>query len=304
MNIRKHHSTSELAFAPEITIDSVAISMPGRVLYPDVGITKGDVAAFYSAAAQRMLPHLKDRLINSFRCPEGVKGFCFFRKNAVDTTEDLGVMPMLDESGETDEYRYIKDVQGLLTEVQMYTIEFHPWASHIATLEHPDLMVFDFDPDRGMELERIRQGVRDLKRTLDELALTAFLKTSGGKGYHVVIPLLPQAGWTEFQAFAKGMAQHMEARWPERYTSSRINSGGKIYLDWERNMRGATTVAPYSLRARKDATVSMPIAWKELDLLTPGAITLESALDRLRAGDPWESFFSTRQTLPKGKIIS
>ena len=167
------------------------------------------------------------------------------------------------------------------------------------SLEKPDVMVFDLDPDEGMDLARIRQGVRDLKGMLDQLSLMSYLKTSGGKGYHIVIPLKPKADWDAFHDFAKNIAKTMEAMWPDRYTSNvrKEQRKGRIFIDWIRNGRGATSVAPYSLRAREGAPVSMPISWKELDKIAPKDIKMADAVSRSRQGDPWEGFFENDQQL-------
>ena len=285
-----------------ITIQGVTISKPSKLLYPDDKVSKGDVATYYAAVAQRILPHLQGRLMSTFRCPNGIDGDCFFKRHEESAANGLGIKSTHGRRGQLEEYVFVKDTQGLLSEVQQYTLEFHPWGSQIDNLEPPDLMVFDLDPDVGIGLERIRRGVTDLKQALDELALTAFLKTSGGKGYHVVIPLQPSAkiGWSEFQAFAKSLSQRLEAQWPDRYTSvaRKDYRQGRIYIDWERNVRSATTVAPYSLRARQGATVSMPITWEELNEIAPDGVGLEAALHRLNQPDPWEGFFAIRQELP------
>ena len=160
-------------------------------------------------------------------------------------------------------------------------------------------MVFDLDPDEGMDLSRVRQGVRDLKGILDELSLTSYLKTSGGKGYHIVMPLKPKVPWDKFHDFARNIAEVMEQKWPDRYTSNvrKEKRKNKIFIDWIRNGRGATSVAPYSVRARAGAKVSMPIAWEELDLIGPAGIDMQEALQRVDGEDPWQDFFQQEQTL-------
>ena len=181
----------------------------------------------------------------------------------------------------------------------MDTMEFHVWGSRVDELEHPDTMVFDLDPDKGLDLEQVRRGVRDLKGLLDDLSLTSFLKTSGGKGYHVVVPFEPASSWDAFRRFARRMAQVMAEKWPDRYTSNvrLAKRNGKIFIDWMRNGRGATSVAPYSLRARQGAPVSAPLAWDELDTVAPDAIHLEAALARAASPDPWKGYFDVDQGL-------
>ena len=162
-------------------------------------------------------------------------------------------------SGDEEPYFYVEDAVGLVSEAQMDTLEFHLWGSRVDTLEQPDMMVFDLDPDKGLGLEQVRRGVRDLKGILDELGLKSFLKTSGGKGYHVVLPFQPAASWDAFHDFARRIAQVMAEKWPDRYTSNvrLAKRTGKVFIDWMRNGRGATSIAPYSLRARSGARVGL-----------------------------------------------
>ena len=208
-------------------------------------------------------------------------------------------MPVLTGSGATENYFYIENAAGLLFEAQMGTLEFHPWGSRVEELEKPDMMVFDLDPDEGMGLETMRQGVKDIKSLLEQLSLISYLKTSGGKGYHVVVPFKPGVEWDIFHDFARRIAEVMEQQWPERYTSNvrKNQRTNKIFIDWIRNGRGATSIAPYSLRARKGARVSMPITWKELDTVAPDGVNMAEALRRIGGADPWQDFFSSSNRL-------
>jgi bifunctional non-homologous end joining protein LigD len=181
----------------------------------------------------------------------------------------------------------------------MGTLEFHTWGSRVGELEKPDLMVFDLDPDEGMDLSNVRQGVRDIKSILTELSLTSYLKVSGGKGYHVVVPLKPSVTWDVVRDFSKSVAQVMEKKWPDRYTSNirKTKRSNKIFIDWIRNSRGSTSIAPYSIRARKGAIISMPILWEELDTIAPDGINIAEALKRIGGEDPWKDFFQNKQQL-------
>ena len=277
---------------------AVTITSPDKILYQESGITKEDVAAYYQKVSERMLPYVENRILSTVRCPKGIESACFYKKHPANE-KGIVTVRVPSDSGSSEEYYYIRDAYGLLSEVQMNTLEFHTWGSRVQTLEKPDVMVFDLDPDEGMDLEDIRQGVRDLKNILDQLSLKAYLKTSGGKGYHVVIPLKPKADWDTFHNFARHTAKTMEAMWPERYTSNerKVNRHNRIFIDWMRNGRGATSVAPYSIRAREGAPVSMPISWKELDTVAPRDVTMEGAIARLRRKDPWEDFFQNDQQL-------
>lgn len=283
----------------EIQVGKIRITNPNKVLFDLSNVKKIDLARYYAAAAKRMLPYLKNRITSVVRCPDGVEGECFFKKHLSTISEGISEINILNGDGELEDYFYIENIYGLIFEVQMNTVEFHTWGSRIENLEQPDIIVFDLDPDEGMDIKKVRQGVRDLKKILDNLSLTSFLKTSGGKGYHVVVPFVPSVGWDKFYQFAKNISLLMEQKWPDRYTSNvrKINRKNKIFVDWERNGRGATTVAPYSVRTRTGAKVSMPISWKELSKVTPSGIDIKNALRRLSKPNPWQNFFHTTQKL-------
>ena len=182
----------------------------------------------------------------------------------------------------------------------MNTLEFHVWGSRAARPERPDVMVFDLDPDEGLDLQAVRQGVRDLKRILDDLNLKSYLKTSGGKGYHVAVPFQPSMGWNAFRDFAKGIVGIMTEKWPDRYTGNvrKASRRGRIFVDWIRNTRGATSVAPWSVRRRPGLPVSMPIAWSELNKVAPAGIDMAEAVRRLKRKDPWEGFWDEAASAP------
>ena len=283
----------------DIIIEGVKISNPDKVIFNAPEITKEDVVRYYSKVAVRMLPYVKHRILTIVRCPKGVSKSCFYKKHPGPGIKGIITLPVAAADNETEEYYYIENITGLISEAQMGTLEFHIWGSNVRKLEMPDMMVFDLDPDEGMDLSRVRQGVLDIKSILDELSLNSYLKTSGGKGYHVVVPLKPSADWERFRDFAKQVAEVMENKWPERYTSNvrKANRKGKIFIDWIRNARGATSIAPYSLRAREGAKVSMPISWDELYTVAPNGIGMEDALLRIEGNDPWEDFFKNNQML-------
>lgn len=287
-----------------VTINGVRISSPDKAMYKDPAITKQEVADYYSRAAERMLPYVSNRILSIIRCPKSISEECFYKKHPGPGAKGVIDMPVEGKDGETKNYFYIDNAFGLISEVQMGTLEFHTWGSCVSQLELPDMMVFDLDPGEGLGLDRIREGVRDLKRMLDELSLISYLKTSGGKGYHIVIPLQPSVGWDAFSEFAKRIAEVMEQRWPDRYTSNirKEKRKGKIFIDWIRNSRGATSIAPYSLRARIGAPVSMPISWGDLDNVPPDAINLQNALEKIVQEDPWKDFFKIKQRIKGEKL--
>ncbi|SBW11190.1 DNA ligase D [uncultured Eubacteriales bacterium] len=282
-----------------IIIEGIKITNPDKVIFDDPEITKGDVIRYYAQVSARMLPYVSHRILSIVRCPKGVSQSCFFKKHPGSSDKGIVTMPIFNSDGETEDYFYIEDVSGLISEAQMGTLEFHIWGSRAESLEKPDMMVFDLDPDEGMLLDTVRQGVRDIKEILSELSLTSYLKTSGGKGYHVVVPFQSGVSWDVFHDFAKRVAEVMEKKWPDRYTSNvrKAKRTDKIFIDWIRNGRGATSVAPYSIRARKGARVSMPIGWDELDAVAPGGVDMKDALSRMDGNDPWKDFFQSHQLL-------
>ncbi|UWG96572.1 non-homologous end-joining DNA ligase [Dehalobacter sp. DCM] len=302
-SIRTGRTMEEIEAGKEWTdglvIQGIKISNPDKVIFTEPEITKGDVVRYYEKAAERMLPYLSRRVLSIVRCPKGISQTCFYKKHPGPGSKGIVTIPITHSEGKTEDYFYIENISGLIAEAQMGTLEFHTWGSRVDALEKPDLMVFDLDPDEGMELSHVRQGVRDLHSILTELSLNAYLKTSGGKGYHVVVPLKPTAAWEVFHDFARRVAEVMEQKWPDRYTSNvrKAKRKGKIFIDWIRNGRGATSIAPYSIRARKGARVSMPIAWAELDTLAPDSVTMAEALRRIEDKDPWDDFFRNHQQL-------
>ncbi len=282
-----------------IIIAGVKITSPDKVMFEDPEITKADVARYYARVSKRMLPYLSNRILSIVRCPKGVSQSCFYKKHPGPSSKGIVTIPVPGDNEDAEEYFYIENELGLISEAQMGTLEFHIWGSRVEDLEKPDIMVFDLDPDEGMELDTVRQGVRDLKGILMELSLNSYLKTSGGKGYHVVVPLKPSVSWDVFRDFARRVAEVMESKWPERYTSNvrKAKRTNRIFIDWIRNSRGATSIAPYSIRARKGARVSMPISWDELDTVAPDGINMKEALLRISGNDPWKGFFENHQLL-------
>ncbi|MEA5024183.1 Multifunctional non-homologous end joining protein LigD [bioreactor metagenome] len=285
--------------ADSIIIEGIKISSPDKVIFTDPEITKVDMIRYYAKVAERMLPYVSHRILSIVRCPKGIAQTCFYKKHPGPGSQGVVTIPILTSDGTTEDYFYIENPSGLIAEAQMGTLEFHIWGSRVDELEKPDLMVFDLDPDEGMDLSTVRQGVRDIRTILNELSLNSYLKTSGGKGYHVVVPLKPAVSWDVFHDFARGVAQVMEQKWPDRYTSNvrKAKRTDKIFIDWIRNGRGATSIAPYSLRARVGATVSMPILWDELDTVAPDGIDMAEALRRIGGHDPWQDFFRNNQQL-------
>ena len=278
----------------EISLDKTGVELtnPDKVIFNNSKVTKKDIFDYYSIVAKRMLPFIENRLISTIRLPDGVGGTPFYKKHFENLNGYLGVKKLRKSEDKRNDYYYIKDINGILAEVQMNSYEFHIWGSKASDVNNADMLVFDLDPDEKLSLTKLREGVKDLKEILDQYNLESFLKTSGGKGYHIVVPLRSKTTWRNARSIARNIARLMEATWPDKYTSNMKKSKrkGKIFIDWVRNIKGATSVAPYSLRLRKKATVSMPIKWSELDKIKPDEITIDKAIKRLNRVDPWKNF--------------
>ena len=281
----------------------VVITHPDRVVYPADGMTKGDVAAYYRAIAPWLLRDIAGRPLSLVRCPDGANGQCFFQKHhGAGFGEAVHALPLRQKSG-IEDYVWIDDATGLLQLVQMNVLEFHPWGATVEDPERADRLVFDLDPGEGVSWKAVCDGAREVRGRLREAGLESFLRMSGGKGLHVVVPLAPAVPWEQARDFCEAFARAMEAHAPERWLANarKAKRTGRIFLDWLRNTRGATSVASWSLRAREHATVAMPLRWEELGKFDrPGAFNPDKALQRasrLRK-DPWDGIDRLRQSLP------
>ena len=272
-------------------IKHIEITNPDKIIYKNPKVTKIDIINYYKEVAKHMLPFIENRLISTIRYPNGSSGSKFYKKDFENIYNFLEKKKIKNKNDKQNDYYYIKDINGLISEVQMNSYEFHVWGSKANDINHADMLVFDLDPDEKLSLEKLRKGVKDLKNILDEYKLASYLKTSGGKGYHIIVPLSTKVTWKNARKIARDIAKLMEAKWPDKYTSNmkKEKRKEKIFIDWVRNTKGATSVAPYSLRIRKKLTVSMPIAWNELDKVKPDEITIEKAIKRLKRKDPWKN---------------
>lgn len=260
-----------------VVIDGVTITNPDKIIFKKPKVTKLDIVLYYQSISKLMMPYLENRLISVIRAPLGIDGNIFFKKHLETKSKGLGKKKINNENGKKEDYYYIKDVSGIIAEVQMNSFEFHIWGSKINAINKPDYMVFDLDPDEKLSLKKLREGVKDLKSILDELGLDASLKTSGGKGYHVMVNV-QNTSWKEFREIAKNVALLMEAKWPLKYTSNirKDKRDKKIFIDWVRNTKGATSVVPYSIRLRKNCPISFPIAWEQLDYIKPNEVNIKN----------------------------
>lgn len=284
--------------------DAVDISSRDRIVFPGAGITKGEVADYYAAVADRILPGLAERPLSLLRCPGGIAAQCFFQKHHADALgAHVRAIELAQKSGR-EAYLYIRDAEGLLELVQMNVLEFHPWGARVDKPERPDTLVFDLDPGPGMAWKQVVAGARDVRARLQDAGLDSFVRLSGGKGVHVVVPIRRGPSWDDAKDFASAFAEAMAAHKPLAYvaTMSKAKREGRIFIDWLRNGRGATSVCSWSLRARDGAPVAMPIGWDELGRVgKPNAFDLRKALQRAKRlkRDPWQGYAELKQSLPK-----
>jgi len=281
-------------------IDS-PISNPDRVIDSSTGFTKLDLVNYYQLASQWILPHLTSRPVSFLRAPSGINGQLFFQKHG-DTLKIPGLKqldPALDPGHPA--LMEIDSHAALIGAIQMNVIEFHTWNATTKKIEKPDRMVFDLDPGEGVEWPKMLEAVEITRTFLEELGLQSFLKTSGGKGLHIVVPLSPREGWETIKEFSKAVSQHLAKVMPSRFAalSGPRNRVGKVFIDYIRNSRGATTVAAFSVRARPGMGVSVPCSWQELSVLTGGAHwTIANVRERLESSEnPWDSYTKTKQIL-------
>ncbi len=267
----------------------IAITNPDRVIFPESGITKGQLADYYAAIAEPMLRWLAHRPVSLVRCPQGRAKHCFFQKHdAGSFGAEVHKAPIREKDGGEEAYLYVDDGAGLLACVQMGTIEFHGWGSLVEQVEAPDRLVFDLDPDEGLGFAEVKHAAVQLRDLLADMELASDPMLSGGKGVHVVVALDASAEWPRVKDFASRFARAVAAAHPDRFTANmkKAERTGRIFLDWLRNQRGATAVLPYSARARPRATVAAPITWAELDALdAPAIYTIADAEELIaRAG--------------------
>jgi bifunctional non-homologous end joining protein LigD len=289
---RKDHGSS--TSRRRLVAGAAKLTNPDKVLYPDIGLTKAALADYYEQVADWMLPHLRGRPLTLVRCPEGYQK-CFFQKHVNEKVPPAIGRIEIEEDEGSDTYMLAESTGALLGLVQMGVLEVHTWGSTKDNVERPDRLTFDLDPDPSVPWTQVIEAAELTKTLLEELGLVSFLKTTGGKGLHIVTPIRRTQGWEEVKTFAKMVADHLVTTIPQRFTSNMAKRArkGKIFVDYLRNARGATAIAAYSTRARPGAPVSVPIAWDELSKDLPSdyftVMNLPARLMRLRR-DPWEAY--------------
>lgn len=288
------------------TIAGISLSHPDKVLFDAQGLTKADIARHYVRVAERLLPAIRNRLVSLVRCPDGPSKECFFQKHAGrGFPSAVKRQTIVEKDGDEAEYLYVSNLQGIIAGVQMNTLEFHIWGSRIDALEKPDRLVFDLDPDEGLTFGDLRQAAFDMRERLERLGLRSLPLVTGGKGVHVVAPLARRAEWPEVKAFARAVAQRMSEDEPERFLAqaSKEKRKGRIFVDWLRNERGATAIAPYSTRARKGAPIATPVSWDELKgLEAANTFHVEDMEGRMQEPDPWAESAEWRQAITRALL--
>jgi bifunctional non-homologous end joining protein LigD len=303
----RSHATRTRTVSGEEVVDllGVRLTHPDRVYYPDLGFTKLDLALYYVSIADAVLPHLAGRPLTLVRCPDGVDGETFYQKHPGFWTPPA--VRRFAVPGKGEEYLYVDSVPGLVALAQAGILEIHPWNSRVAQLEQPDQVIFDLDPDLALPFSRVAAAARRVRALLTEVGLDSFVKTTGGKGLHVCVPLQPEHGWEELEEFTRAVALRLAKDEPEVFTANmaKAQRKGKVYVDYLRNVRGANAVGAYSTRARAGAPVSVPVEWSELDRLSgPTDFTVAEVPLRVlgfssgRPPDPWARYLQLKQRVP------
>ena len=289
-----------------LKVAGVTITHPDRVVFEDAKVTKGDIARYYDAASARMLDLAGDRPVSLLRCPSGAGGDCFFQKHAgKGFPGEIGTIDLEEASGETAAYMVLRKEAGFPAAAQMGAIEFHIWGARCDDLEQPDRLVLDLDPDESIGFSEVRRAALAVRDLLGRVGLDSVPMVTGGKGVHVIVPLRRTAGWETVGGFARTVAAHFARSEPDRYTAtmSKARRKGRVFIDWLRNERGATAVAPYSVRNRKGAPVAVPLTWKELDRQkSANSFSIDEARDRLRSDCPLQALKATQPI--SGRVIS
>lgn len=288
-------------------ISKVGISHPDRVVYPAPRLTKLDIARYYASIARWIVPHVAGRPLTLVRCPEGIQRDCFFMKHSQVWAPAALRRVRIQEKTKVGEYLIADDIDGVVGLVQMGILEIHTWNSTFAQLERPNRVVFDLDPGEEVAWTQVIRAARTVRAALTALDLVSFVKTTGGKGLHIVVPLVPHAEWSACLEFSRGLSNALMRAKADLYTIDFAKAGRarKILIDYMRNNRTNTSIAAYSTRARPGAPVSMPLRWDELKpSLRPSAFTVATVarrLDRMTA-DPWEDYWTCRQKLTATRV--
>lgn len=280
---------------------AIILSNPDKILYPEDKITKQDLFDYYDEISDHILPYIRNRFLSLVRCPSSYTQ-CFYQKHLNQKSDHLLSLPVQDKNGDTEQYLYLNDKEGLLSLVQMGVLEIHPWGSTVKQYEYPDILIFDLDPGTGVAWSQVVDAAFDIRDRLASYSLRCFVKTTGGKGLHLVIPIKPDHDWDMLKNYTHVFAEYLEKINPQNYisTMAKVKRKGKIFVDYLRNQRGATAIAPFSTRARRHAPVAVPLHWEELSGRSDDHFytihTLPKRLKQLK-NDPWADFWTLQQAL-------
>ena len=283
----------------DTSVRGIRISSPDRIIYPALDFTKLDLVRYYDGVGERMLPHVVDRPLTLVHCPDGLQSPCNYMRHRKVWGPDVLRRVKIKEKTKVGEYLVVDDVDGLIALAQIGIVEIHTWNSTSKDVERPNRLVWDFDPGPKVKWADVVKSAKALRNLLETLGLESWVKTTGGKGLHVVVPLLPHRQWDECLDFTRAVASALAATAPSLYTIAFAKSGreSKILIDYLRNNRTNTSVSAYSARAREGATVSMPLTWTQLSSKTdPGRFTVETVA-RKPGSDAWRDYWKARQKI-------
>lgn len=295
---RRLTRTRRSAGGDRVELEGVALTSPDKVLYAESGFTKLDLAEHYMAVAPRMLPLLAGRPLTLVRCPSG-HGKCFYQKHFDDSLPKGIARVEIEEQNGPAPYGAVRSIAGVIGLVQMGVLEIHTWGAHADRVERPDRLTIDLDPDPTVGWARVVEAARAIRLVLDELGLRSFVKTTGGKGLHVVAPIERRSSWDDVKAFTEGVCTLVADAAPDAYTLqvSKAKRRGRILLDYLRNARGSTAVEAYSTRARAGAPVALPVDWDELEEIRSDTFRVGALAERLASPDPWAEYTGVRQSI-------
>lgn len=305
---RRKRSEPVQDLSKPVMVAGVKLTHPGKILFPDTGLTKLELARYYQSIAPWILPELRQRPLSLVRCPDGHAGKCFFQKHTGQGMPEAIETIEVPEGEGKAQYMMVNDIAGLVATVQMGVLELHAWGATGRALDKPDRVVFDLDPAPDVPWGTVVEGAQLVRGLLDELGLDCFLKTSGGKGLHVMVPIRPEHDWEVVKDWAHRLAAHLARLLPDRFIArmSKAARAGKIFIDYLRNAPGATTVVAYSVRARDGAPVSVPITWEELEQGVTAdhfrVATMPGRLESLTQSDPWADFGKAPQRLTRAML--